>query len=82
MKIKYFAWLKNFTKIDEEIIVDSSVKDIETLKKILIKKYPDLEKFFNEKNMIRFAKNLEYTCKNEIIEAEDEIALFPPVSGG
>ena len=32
--------------------------------------------------MIRFAINLEYSTKNKRIKPKDEIAIFPPVSGG
>ena len=36
----------------------------------------------NENDIIRIAINLEYTNSNEIIHPNDEVALFPPVSGG
>ena len=38
MIIKFFAWLKNITKIEQEIIDDPFVIDINTLKKHLTKK--------------------------------------------
>ena len=83
MIIKYFAWLKNITETDEEVINDSLISDINSLKKFLIKKYPKLNKYMDKKNcVIRFAVNLEYTPTNKTIKKEDEIALFPPVSGG
>jgi len=82
MIIKYFAWLKNITNVEEEIIEDPSIVNIKTLKKYLSLKYPKLDKFLKEKELIRFAINLEYTSKNENINSDDEIALFPPVSGG
>tara|TARA_B100000029_G_scaffold110214_2_gene101973 strand:+ start:2664 stop:2912 length:249 start_codon:yes stop_codon:yes gene_type:complete len=82
MKIKYFAWIKNITKLDEEEIQDSSVVDILSLKKFLINRYPDLKKFFFDDDVIRIAINLEYVNTNCAINAKDEIAVFPPVSGG
>jgi len=36
----------------------------------------------NEDDFIRVAINLEYVTTNEPLNSEDEIALFPPVSGG
>ena len=82
MIIRYFAWLKDVTNVDEEVINDPSIKDIESLKLILMKKYPKLQNYFNKDNMIRVAINLEYKMENETISKGDEIALFPPVSGG
>ena len=82
MKIKYFSWLKNFTNTDYEEINDKKIRDIKSLKKYLCKKYPNLKKYIIKKNIIRIAINFEYSFKNDKLNSEDEIALFPPVSGG
>ena len=82
MIIKYFAWLKNITNLEEEVIVNKTIIDVETLKKFLLKKYPKLDKFMNQDDVVRVAINLEYTTSNDKINPNDEIALFPPVSGG
>ena len=82
MKIKYFAWLKNITKKDSENITNKKIRDIKTLKQYLCSKYPELEKYMTEENNIRIAVNLKYTLKNKKISPKDEIAIFPPVSGG
>ena len=82
MIIKYFAWLKNITNVEEEVINNNNIVDVETLKKFLLNKYPKLYKFMNQDNVVRVAINLEYTSSNDKIHPNDEIALFPPVSGG
>ena len=82
MIIKYFAWLKSITNVDEEILNDKSIVDIKTLKKYLLRKYPKLEKYIIKDDVIRVAINLEYTTTNKKLQINDEIALFPPVSGG
>ena len=82
MLVKYFAWLKNITETEEEVIKDPSIVDVNSLKIFLKKKYPKLNKHFNNNNYIRIAINLSYTYENDRIKAEDEIALLPPVSGG
>ena len=82
MIIKYFAWVKNITNIEEEVIDNETINDVESLKKFLLKKYPKLDKYMNKDNFVRVAINLKYTTSNDTIHANDEIALFPPVSGG
>ena len=81
MKIKYFAWIKEITRNDEEELNSSEIDNLENLKSFLVAKYPDLIKYFN-KEVLRFAVNQEYVLENIKLNQEDEIALFPPVSGG
>ncbi len=82
MKIKYFAWIKNITGIDEEFITENNVKDIKSLKNYICLRYPKLKKYILKEDIIRVAINFEYTSKNKKLKTKDEIALFPPVSGG
>ena len=81
MKIKYFAWIKDITKKDVEILNSNYPKNIEELKKYLILMYPSLEKHIS-KDILRYAINMEYNSKNASLQENDEIAVFPPVSGG
>ena len=82
MKLKYFAWIKNITNTEEEEVNNKNITDVKTLKKFLLKKYPMLSQYMKEEDFIRIAINLEYITTNEPINSKDEIALFPPVSGG
>ena len=82
MIIKYFAWIKNITNLEEEIILDKSIIDVKTLKTYLVIKYPKLKKYIINDDILRIAVNLEYTDDNVSIKKNDEIAIFPPVSGG
>ena len=81
MKIKYFAWIKDITNIEEEEINLNKAKNLDELKTYIIEKYPDLKKHMI-KEILRFAINQEYVVKNNNLNDEDEIAIFPPVSGG
>ena len=81
MKIKYFAWIKEITNKDYEIIESNFPEDISELKLKLIKSYPDLKKHIDS-DVMRFAVNLEYTSVNLKLSSSDEIGIFPPVSGG
>ena len=81
MKIKYFAWIKDITNLEEEEINLHEAKNLDELKTYIIKKYPDLKKHMI-KEILRFAINQEYAVNNTNLNEEDEIAIFPPVSGG
>ncbi len=81
MKIKYFAWIRDITKNDEEELDSSKINNLEKLKFFIINKYPDLKKHL-ENDFIRFAVNQEYVHINIDLNATDEVAIFPPVSGG
>ena len=81
MKIKYFAWIKELTKNNEEYLDSNEIQNLEELKKILSTKYPDLQNHYDQE-ILRFAVNQEYVVENIELDKDDEIAIFPPVSGG
>ena len=81
MKIKYFAWIKDITNLEEEEINLNEAKNLDELKTYIIEKYPNLKKHMI-KEILRFAINQEYAVNNTNLNEEDEIAIFPPVSGG
>ena len=81
MIIKYFAWIRDITSVNEENLNDSSIIDVNSLKKFIYTKYPKLKKHIDE-DIIRISINLNYSYENDKISQSDEIALFPPVSGG
>lgn len=54
---------------------DATVHD---LKKILTNQFPEFEKLAS----LSVAINTEYATDNQIIEANDEVVIIPPVSGG
>jgi molybdopterin converting factor subunit 1 len=81
MKIKYFAWIKEITMCDEEDLYIIDLNNLEKLKYFLITKYPELKKHL-DKEILRFAVNQVYIIENIELKSKDEIAVFPPVSGG
>ena len=81
MKIKYFAWIKELTKNDEEYLDLNEIQNLKELKKFLSTKYPTLQEHFNQE-ILRIAVNQVYVVENVALNEDDEIAVFPPVSGG
>ena len=81
MKIIYFAWIKDITNLTEELLDSNEIKNLDSLKKYIISNYPDLKKHL-DKEILRFAVNQEYIAENIDLKKNDEIAVFPPVSGG
>ena len=81
MIIKYFAWIREITKNEEEQIDSNEINNLDKLKIFIVSKYPDLKKHLDQE-IIRFAVNQEYVVENIDLEKNDEIAIFPPVSGG
>ena len=81
MKIIYFAWIKDITNFGEEPLDSNEIKNLDCLKKYIISKYPDLKKHLDQE-ILRFAVNQEYIVENIDLKKDDEIAVFPPVSGG
>ena len=82
MKILYFAKLKQLIGKSEEII---SIKQKKKISQVIneLKKRNDVYDFaFKETNSLQYAVNCEYVDLNFIVKDTDELAIFPPVSGG
>ena len=83
MKILYFSWIKDgIGKSQEDIILSENIKNISDLINFLITINDDYKKIFSDLSSIRFSKNMNLVDINENIKNEDEIAFFPPMTGG
>ena len=83
MKILYFAQIKESIGKDQDIIEFKSEISINELIKELISKGEKYKKSFDQINNLRCAVNCEYRTNYYIILInKDEIAFFPPVTGG
>ena len=79
VKILFFASLKDLvgkSEIEIDLKGKASVRDI--FQKLQIN-YPSLKKY---ENVLLIAVNQEYSNLDTPISPNDEIAFFPPVSGG
>ena len=83
MRILYFSWIKDgIGKNQEDITLNENIKTISDLINYLITINDDYKKVFSDMTSIRFSKNMNLVNINENIKNEDEIAFFPPVTGG
>ena len=83
MKILYFAWLRQRIGLAaEEIELPQDVATIGELVDWLRQRGDGYAKGFEKAETIRAAVNFEYVPFDHPIGADDEVAFFPPVTGG
>ena len=83
MIIKYFSWIREHVgKSDEEINLPESVVTIDDLINYLISVNEVYKIAFLKRDLIKIAVNKSYSSAGTKINDKDEIAFFPPVTGG
>ena len=83
MKILYFAWLRLRIGIGEEdVVVPDTVVDVADLIKWLKSRGPGYAEALKDVSAIRVAVNQEFAELETLIARADEVALFPPMTGG
>ena len=83
MVIKYFSWIKEHIGKSEELIeLPDNVTTISDLINYLNNLNDDYKKVFAKKDLIKIAVNKTYCSVETKINNNDEIAFFPPVTGG
>ena len=83
MVIKYFSWIKEHIGKSEELIeLPDNVKNIGELINYLNNLNDNYKTVFVKKDLIKIAVNRTYCSAETKISNNDEIAFFPPVTGG
>jgi len=83
MVIKYFSWIKeHIGKSEEQIVLPSHITDINQLIKYLVEIDEKYNLIYEKKKIIKIAVNKTYSSFDTNISNSDEIAFFPPVTGG
>jgi len=83
MKLVYFAWVREKTGIgEEEVPLPDSVSNVEELLEWLKGRGGGMEAAFSDLSVIRVAVNLEHVHTDHPVTEGDEVAFFPPVTGG
>ncbi len=83
MKILYFAWLKNRVGLGEEDVQPPpDVTNVDQLIKWLATRSAGHQLAFTDLSAVRVAVNQDYALLDHPVAADDEVAFFPPVTGG
>ena len=83
MTILYFAWVRQQLGRGEETIdLPAGVSTIDDLAAYLRERGGAFAEVFSHPKRIRAAVNQEHVGWDAALQSEDEIAFFPPVTGG
>lgn len=77
--IRFFAALRDIVGKDEIQVQADSGASVQVIFEKLVQEYPPLNRY---KSVLLIAVNQEFSDWSRSLEAGDELALFPPVSGG
>ncbi len=83
MRLLYFAWLKTKTGVaEEEVTPPAEVTTVAELLTWLKTRGPGYAEALDDLSALRVAVNQEYARPGDPVAPGDEVALFPPVTGG
>jgi molybdopterin synthase sulfur carrier subunit len=83
MKLLYFAWLKTRTGVGEEEV--SPPPEVTTVRELLDwirSRGGGYAEALSDLSVIKVAINQEFARPDDPVSSGDEVALFPPVTGG
>jgi molybdopterin converting factor subunit 1 len=83
MKILYFAWLRTRTGMaSEEVAPPAEVTTVAALMDWIAGRHPGFGEAMAAQGVIRAAVNQDYAQPGDPVRPGDEVAFFPPVTGG
>ena len=83
MKILYFAWVRErIGRAEEACVPPQQISDVGKLLGWLCQQSPNHEEVLGGQTLIRVAVNQTMADLATPISAGDEIAIFPPMTGG
>jgi molybdopterin synthase sulfur carrier subunit len=81
MKVLFFASLRE-TLGTAELLLDSNADTVSALLDELAQRGELWDQSLRQNQRLQIAVNQELARRNTRIQAEDEVAFFPPVTGG
>ncbi len=84
MRVRYFAWLKHRVgRADEELELPPGVDTVARLKALLAERHAGFAEALASPGVVRCAVNQEHAPDDGApVRPGDEVAFFPPVTGG
>ena len=83
VRLLYFAWLRARIGVTaEELELPAEVGDVAGLLDWLRERGPRYAEALRDLSVVRVAVNQDYVGHDHPVRAGDEVALFPPVTGG
>jgi molybdopterin synthase sulfur carrier subunit len=83
MTLLYFAWVRQKIGVSEERIdLPETIRTIRQLAEFLRARGGGHAEAFADLSRLRAAVNQQHVAFDAIIAADDEVAFFPPVTGG
>lgn len=83
MKILYFSWIREAVgKSHEDLLMPEGVNTVQGLMTWLKQQDGGYRIAFADDTVVRVAVNQEYVGLDCLISNGDEVAFFPPVTGG
>jgi sulfur-carrier protein len=83
VRLLYFAWLRARIGVTaEEVTLPAEVGDVAGLLDWLRERGPRYAEALRDLSVVRVAVNQDYVGRDHPVRAGDEVALFPPVTGG
>jgi molybdopterin synthase sulfur carrier subunit len=83
MKVLYFAWLREKAGVaKEDVVLPKHVATVQDLVNWLVQRGEGYEAAFADLSVVRVAVNQEHVALDHSIADGDEVAFFPPVTGG
>ena len=83
LTILYFAWVREQIGHDEEnLALPDHIGDMAGLLEYLAARSPRHAAALHDRSRLRFALNQNFVKLEARVQAGDEVAIFPPVTGG
>jgi sulfur-carrier protein len=83
VKLMYFAWLRaRVGCAEEELELPPQVRDVAGLLDWLRSRGGRYAEALRDLSVVRVAVNQEYVGSEHPLRESDEVAIFPPVTGG